>query len=87
MDAVTIGAALALVNQKLTGVDQATQAANTAAQAANKAAQDAQGWSTLTDESKHILTAVNMHLSIAQAEMRDLRKTVESLQAQIKALA
>lgn len=87
MDTTAIGAALAMVGKKMTGIDNATQAANNAAQAATKAVQDAQGWSTLTDESKHVLIAANMHMSIAQAEIRDLRRIIETLQAQINALA
>ena len=87
MDTTSIGATLAIVGKKMTDIEKATQAANTAAQAANKAAQDAQGWSTLTDESKHNLIAANMHMSIAQAEIRDLRKIIKTLQEKITALA
>lgn len=86
MDVVSIGAALAIVNKKLANIDNATAAANAAAQAASKAASDAQGWSTLTEANRHMLIAQNMHMSIAQAEMRALRAEIETLKAQVSAL-
>lgn len=98
MDVTSIGAALALVNGKLTGVDAATSAANTAAQQANTAAQAAtgaaaqatqaaSGWVGLSEQEMHSRIAADLAYTILQAQMRSVQDDIATLKAQINALS
>lgn len=98
MDLTSIGAALALVKGKLTGVEAATGAANTAATAANTAAaaandaaknaeEAASGYTGLSEEEMHTRIAGNFAYTILQAQMRDAQDEIATLKAQIHALS
>lgn len=98
MDVTSIGAALALVNGKLTGVDTATSAANTAAQQANAATQAANaaaaeaeeaasGWTGLSEQEMHTRIAAGLAYTILQAQMRSVQDDIATLKAQISALS
>lgn len=94
MDMASVGAALALVENRLTGLAQSTQAATQAAQSANSAAQSAnsaaaaaQGWATLTEAQRHTQVALNLMISVTQAEIRELKAAVDLLKAQVASLS
>lgn len=91
MDIKSIGAALALVKAKLTGVDTATKAANDAAAAANKAASDAAPYgaqyTAISQAQNYQDVDVRMFYTIAQAQMRYYEKRITALENQVATMA
>ena len=83
MDALSIGAALALTDGAAAAANTAAQAANDAAAAANEAAA---GYPNLDKDAVIDRTAFNYAWTMMQAEMRDTRKRLTATEAQLAAL-
>lgn len=83
MDALSIGAALALTNGAAAAANTAAEAANSAASAANAAAA---AYPNLGKDAVIDRTAFNYAWTMMQAEMRDTRKRLTATEAQLAAL-